>query len=262
MGSSLHANMALYFAGDEVKDILDSIDKQYTSLLFSDDEYIRDITKAMIIGHDACYNRSEFETIDVEVEFRVPIIYDANTHKVKYAGVVDAVVKHVPTGKYWLVEHKTTSSITPAYRKRLEIDPQLTMYLLGMVQNQEEPYRDMKFEGIFFNAFRKPTINPKQGESQEAYAVRLVKDYCGRPDFYFFRQECLRNQAELDEMREFLWYRAEELSNPPPDYARNRNHCDSWGGCAFRPLCIEFSDELCMAYERKPKLHPELNSAE
>lgn len=90
------------------------------------------------------YADKNLEYHGMEIDFTVPFMPDAN-----FEGRLDGLVKHIPTGEYWIWETKTAGSITSLVES-LPNDEQSTMYLWAARQIYDFPIK-----GVLYNILRK-----------------------------------------------------------------------------------------------------------
>lgn len=117
--------------------------------------------EAMLAAYDARWRDEPLEVIAVELEFETAIVNPATGHAsktYKLRGKVDALVRHTPSGRVLLVEHKTSSEDFGAgseYVKRLRLDSQISTYYAAL--------RDLGHDvaGILYDVLGKPKHEPK-----------------------------------------------------------------------------------------------------
>jgi len=226
-----------------------AIDRFYSEVTAfdADTEYEISLAKAMAKGYEARYGKDEFNVLAAEktVRTKIALTYQSCI----FAGKIDMIIQ--ADNGVWVVEHKTASSMDDRYFERLELDPQITGYIYLASRNSANVL------GVLYNVIRKPSIAQKKSEGQQDFFARLAQDYLDRPEFYFARKEIVRNDQELQEFPEYVTGVASEISFATT-YPRNVSRCNLYGRCAFRSLCIEWSDELAGTYRKKTKANQEL----
>lgn len=229
-----------------------AIDVFYDSVdtLVADIEWEKALAEAMLAGYEEKYGTDEFMIVETEQTIKTNI-----NSTCQFAGRVDMIIHDDASKKsVWVIEHKTTSSIDDRFFERLAIDTQVTGYIYLASQIYDNVL------GVIYNVIRKPSIRQTKSESKEDYFQRLKQDYLERPEFYFARQETVRNEAELKDFPEHVKTIAREISFASTHYPRNTSRCNLYGKCIFRPLCIEWSDELAKTYGSKKKANQELDN--
>lgn len=212
-------------------------------------EWEKALAKAMLAGYAKKYGEHEFMIVDTEQTIKTGI-----DKACQFAGRVDMIVDDDISDGVWVVEHKTTSSIDSRFFERLAIDTQVTGYLYLASQVYDNVL------GVIYNVIRKPSIRQTKSETKEEYFQRMETDYLERPDFYFARQETVRNEVELKAFPAHVKDIAREIAFSST-YPRNTSRCNLYGKCAFRSLCVEWSDELASTYKQKEKANQELDNA-
>lgn len=214
-----------------------------------------------------------FEFIAPEQKFSVLLLKDSRK-RINLAGKFDGVVRHKPSGLYYLWEIKTTRSI-PERIKMLDYDQQTKAYMLAAQQATGLPIR-----GIIYTLLRKKlpkTPQPlkngdrlskaiKEGEGYNTtahwYLNALAAFHRGSPDRkaliseeygetiqelitggnnFQARIPVTPSQGELDRFRAELIIKAKAMVSPlTPVYASAGYHCNY---CRFRAPCLAFNRE-------------------
>ena len=139
--------------------------------------------EVMLEAYDARWldDMQDLEVLGVEVHFpAVPLVNPETGAASKtwlLEGKVDALVRHIPTQRIKLVEHKTTSEdITPGgdYWRRLTLDSQVSTYF-RLAQHHGYPV-----EGCDYDVLRKPAHEPKQVPVLDEDGVKIVLDQAGQ----------------------------------------------------------------------------------
>lgn len=209
-----------------------------------------------------------FEFIQPEKDFRVPLFH--NTKKrIWLAGRFDGVVKHTPTGKYYLWEIKTTRSIAER-AKALDFDPQTMAYALAA-----QEATGVEIEGIIYTLLAKKlpqTPEPLKSGDRLSKAIKsgagfnttahwylqsclefhegapnlsgLIKDLYNDPmaqlltggNSFQSRLVVSPTQQELMRFKEELITKARAMISPATViYSSPNHHCNY---CSFRAPCL------------------------
>lgn len=219
------------------------------------------VALSLLAGYATRYGKESWKVLYLEHQFRGPLVNPSTggvSRTFELASKVDGVV--VDNGKYFLLEHKTTSSdIEPGstYWQRLRLDSQVSIY-----HDLVEKNCGVELAGTIYNVVRKPTIRrllatpeasrkyTKDGrlyanqrdkdETLEEYIVRFQEDITANPDKYYQRQVIIRTEMELEESRFDVWATAKmvrecEVVNRHP---RNSNACFNWNRqCDYFDVC-------------------------
>jgi len=135
----------------------------------------------------------EFETVDVETWFDLPIVDPAtgkNLPKARMVGKVDRLARHKSSGLVYVFERKSTSkNLTDnTYWDRLRTDDQITTYLyhlrmaqqLGQLEKIGVMADDPPIHGTFYDVWHKPGINPKKLSQGDSKKFVESGEYCGQ----------------------------------------------------------------------------------
>jgi len=229
-------------------------------------------------------DREDYEVLAIERGATWPLInpdtmYHSRTYEM--GGVLDLLLRRRSTGQVILVEHKSTSEDisddAANYWKRLAMDSQLSIYVVGAESMGHQPER------IIYDVVVRPQISLKlatpvekrkfkkdgtlyanQRDTDETlaeYTARLRADMEARPERYHGRREIARLESEirdgmLDVWQEAKAMRAAELSGRHP---RNPDACHQYGTCEFWDVCANGVDpELSTEYVSLEDVNPEL----
>ena len=127
-----------------------------------------------------------------------------------------------------LIEDKLSSSqMRPNLAQRVRIDRQVSIeaYLITDVQ---------------YRVTLKPAIRMRQGETHDAYLVRIAAEYATRPDHYLVDPPTVaRDLDDFLRLERELWRWAETVREARRDgtWPRNTAACLDHGGCAYLPAC-------------------------
>lgn len=164
-----------------------------------------DLAKAEVLlrGYETVWGGEELEVLGVEQEFEGDLrnpMTSGVSRTFRIGGRMDAIVRK-PDGSVWVVEHKTSSEdIDPGtpYRMRLELDPQVSTYLLGARLLGYKP------AGVMYDVIKKPEKKPLEATpvEQRKYTKGSAKE---PPRLYANQREHGETPAEyadriLDEL--------------------------------------------------------------
>ena len=224
LGSTIHNALELWYKRDPLDLVSPApsgatihfkinklIDEAYP-LRVSDEKQKRDwhLAKAMMGGYINQNPREDFQIIDTELEFTVPII-NPNTNRAsrtfELMGKADALV--MLNDSFYIMEHKTTALITGDYIEILPMDFQINLYTLALSR-----YKNIPIAGVIYNVIQKSKIRQKQGETETAFEIR--------------RQELIKKsktgktsaKRQLPESDESFQYRLQSVYEDPKMFHR------------------------------------------
>jgi hypothetical protein len=253
LGTYVHAGLDLYYQGkaDFLATIAKSIEddlvlarEDYPNLWPEDDEKMdseKALALAMLEGWPAYVAENdldcEFEAVATELEFemRLPTPQGGPSHCI-FRGKVDGIARHTPTGNLFLIEHKTAKQVGDAYINQLQLDPQVPAYMAGI----RECY-GYDTIGCIYNILRKQMPGPR------------VK----APLYY--REWVWRNETEIAAAIENLYWTYRFITRPGRTPVPNPSQM-TCGGCAYKSLCIEDTEESRMHFMVKERKHSELEA--
>ena len=174
LGSTIHNCLELWYKRDPNDPIIEIqigrlIDEAYP-MRVSDEKQKKDwhLAKAMMEGYINKYPSEDFEIVDTELEFCVPIINPATnrtSRSFELMGKVDALVKL--DDFFFIMEHKTAALITGDYIEILPMDFQINIYALALSR-----FKNIPIAGVIYNVIQKSRIKQKLGESEEQFEIR------------------------------------------------------------------------------------------
>lgn len=226
------------------------------------DPFARARAEALLVGYDVAWSGRGFEALEIEREFKLPLINPetgAKSRTWELAGKVDAIVRG-PDGRVWVLEHKTSSEdigAGGAYRARLTLDGQVSQYIEGAAA------LGYAVSGVIYDVLRKPTIDPlkatpaesrkykKDGtlyaaqrehdESPEEYRDRCIESLGANPDRHFAQIEVVRLESDRGEYAFDVWQLAELMreSERTGRAPRNGDACFRYSGspCPYLAVC-------------------------
>ena len=204
------------------------------------------------------------KVIQTEFEFKLPILDpEGNETGDYYVGTIDGIVED-DLGRYWLLEHKTASSISVDH---LAYDMQIVAYMYAAQQ-----IHDIKIEGVLYNTLLKKTpTTPKTVYSgkhlstaknikttYEHYYDCLVEHYGSeekipmdryeeilgilkrRGNDFFHRVRVRKTQAEMEDVAHRIYLITRDMKDPTI-----YPNCNKFGACPylcdFKEVCIEMN---------------------
>lgn len=123
--------------------------------------------ETLIKGYHYRWKDAAIEVVDVEAEFRTPLINPdtgAKSRTYDLGGKMDAVIRNVLSGDLLVMEHKfTTLDITAgsSYWKRLRMDDQISAYYDGARS------RGYDVQGCLYDVIQRPGSKPRQATPEE-----------------------------------------------------------------------------------------------
>jgi len=226
--------------------------------------------------------KDDFEVIEIEKPFIVPILTDKNkkSNKFMYRFKCDMLI--LRRGKLWIKEFKTAVAINTDYLLNLTLDDQVSRYCLGVSMEPSLFKKYGKVEGVLYTVVKKsiPSIPEilKNGElsknkaintTYEIYLNTIKKHGLNESNYteileilkqkgntFVFRDEVLRTQKDLLETKQHLYNLCITIATNPPIWKSPSHDC-SWK-CSYRNLCIEDSESLRKAeYTIRDAYHAE-----
>ena len=283
-GSAVHEGLEFWFRYGKAQDAVTiGVERAKKGGLDLEDQIK---VQACLERYFEVYPEEEFEVVDVEKEFVVPLV-NPNTlftsHSFKLSGKVDGLVTIGDewNKRWYILEHKTAADISEAYKRRILIDTQIAIYATAIGQELFQT-----IHGAIYDVIKKPAIRMKQGETEEEFEARkaelLKKSKTGKTTAK--RQEAETPEAFLQRCREALtsdcfqrfvvelsqkdqlkildetWKVAQDMMHPT--IYRNTDVCTQKGReCPYLELCRANGDlELCPGMFVKRESHEELSS--
>lgn len=237
--------------------------------------------QAMIERYTEIYEEEAFEVVEVEKVFKVRL---QNPRTLKYSrsftyqGKIDGLVK-MDKG-YYILEHKTTASITDKYIDAIDLKAQIALYAMAM-ESEGYPIR-----GAIYDILEKPGIRMATGETEEEFEARkaalLAKSKTGKttaqrkeaetPEAFLARcREKLTADSfrrvivalDFDRKREALdnlWRTAQDMRNAK--IYPTTGACVAFGKvCPYLNLCRAKGDiEKCADEYKYKRAHSELDA--
>lgn len=190
---------------------------------------------------EAYYNIKGFipNIIATELTFTHPLTNPdtgRQARDVVVAGKVDGLAHD--NGGYWIIEHKTASSIDVNHMRTLDINLQLHVYKRFL-----EKQCGIKVEGVIYDIIMKPGIRPlkatakKEAETPDEYYYRVTKWYTENIEKAFHREKFRTQDIDIERQvwqyhKEILWRRAYNF------WPRNPDACSNYFGiCQYYGYC-------------------------
>lgn len=238
-----------------------------------------------------------FTVIAAEQEFEIPIgtyeygkfhpFQDATPFTeetpdkriVYYCGRMDAVIQDNETKEYGIIDHKTASAMTDDYFKKLELDEQVSSYIVAAELKalyEDLPYREISF--VYYNVLRKACVREPSvvylGKPSERLSIsradesttydlfmaavakrglstwlandekaQAYANYLQREgdSQFFVRARVARNRNEVASMYQQIMDETADMLESPRIYPHPTG-APSCVRCAFRAPCIAVND--------------------
>lgn len=293
IGGAIHLGLEKWYQGNDKQSCIDAI----TSYMYENEPDIDDddkykkfeqslkLVEMMFNNYIEHYPSEQFEIIEIEKEFTVTII-NPETNKpsrnYQLMGKVDGLVKE--NNNYWILEHKTASTIDNKYIKGLTMDNQSICYLEAL-----ERFLSIKIEGIIYNVLLKDYPKPpkvlKSGKLSTASNQKTTPElfnnaihelgldtddyyeyiqylYDNRKQ-YFYREYLTFNEKHIQEWRDELWDLQKDISETinKNRFYKNSSQCVSvYGTCQFFDICSSLDEDSIIEYNfnKKSSEHEEL----
>jgi len=214
-------------------------------------------------GYVTQYEKEDFEIIDTELEFSVPIINPSTNRPSRtfdLMGKVDGLVRL--NNSFYIMEHKTAALITGDYIEKLPMDFQINLYAMALSR-----YKNIPIAGVIYNVIQKSKIRQKQGETEVAFEIRrqelIEKSKTGKTsakrqmpesdenfqsrlqsvynDPKMYHREILYLSNQDIKRTEFeLWEITQEILNTQKRgvWSQNTDNCFKYHSpCMYFPLC-------------------------
>jgi len=265
-----------------------NFDAELTEAELKIDQEIKSI--AMMDEYLNVYPTEDFKVIEVEYEFEDDIINPETGHKsrsFKLGGKVDGIVQK-PDGTYWILEHKTASTIDAGYISKLWTDFQILLYAYSV-----ERTLDIKIEGIIYNILGKCGLKMGKGESeaeyQERYDALVAKSKSGKSsakrkmsetedmffdrctEWYqdksnqvFHREEILLDRNRIKELQIELWDLTKSFLEAQKRgvFYKNNTFCTQFNSlCEYYQYCSSGENPMILEnFFIKKEAHEELTT--
>lgn len=162
-----------------------------------------------------------------------------------YAGSIDGVFKEKK--RFWGLEHKTASLITPEYIQRLALDTQIQGYQLALCMLIPD-----NVSGVVYNVTQKSKLRRKSNEPLSTFRDRVIADYTSQPGKYFYRERIQFTKPQLAEFclnlmsthLQFVNICQSSFAQLPNVWYTNDSHCNAYFKmCEYHDLCTRGLDK-------------------
>lgn len=223
------------------------------------------LVRVMFKSYTSRWGYEDLSVIDIERKFTVPVVNPKTGHASRtyqLRGKVDLLCSDPECpDMHLVVEHKTVSTISEDYVRRLPMDFQLILYV-GALKDTGMP-----INGVVYDCVEKPasqTCRQKTGETEDEFNERKAEnprvrrkwpesdaDFEARlTAFYedpdkFLRKEVLVSDEDIARVRAELWQIAKEMriASREQAYTLNLSHCMAYFKlCPFFDLCASNED--------------------
>ena len=285
-GSLIHAGLQHWHQQGDMDGMLALVDQQ--CLRRTQDADVNQtwhLARAMLTGYARCYAKERFRIVALEAPFSMSIRNPEtglSSRSFQLSGKVDGIVEE--DGQYYLLEHKTTSTLDGSYLERLWLDMQISLYshalerihgvrIAGVIYNvlckarlrqgtgeTEAEFEARKAELLAKSKTGKSSAQRKLPETDEAFQERLLAKYADPTMFH--REVILFTPDQYAELETELWELTQQYlyARRRNAFYRNTSQCFAYGRqCAYYPLCRANGAQhvIDTLYERRPP-HEEL----
>lgn len=238
----------------------------------------------MIRGYSLRWENEPYEALEVECEFRAPLVNPATgvaSRTYLLGGKIDVIARNMDDGLEYVVEHKTSSddiSTGSDYWQVLRLDTQVSTYYAGARALGYDP------AGVLYDVLGKPKLRPykatpieerkyrkdgalyaaqrERDETPAEYEVRVCDSIAESPDRYYARGMVVRlsreeSDAAWDTWQQSRLMREGELAKRWP---RNPDACRRFGRmCTYFGVCtgVESLEDPAI-FRRVDNVHEEL----
>ena len=237
--------------------------------------------ECMLTRYMEIYDHESFTVAEIEKPFRVELKNPKTGRRsllFDHSGKIDGLVQDT-NGNYLILEHKTTSDINDAYRKRILIDAQICEYAIAI-----ERMMGITIAGAIYDVAEKPRIKMKLGETEEEFETRraelLAKSKTGKTtakkqepetaeefkarvmaalmETSFQRFTVLFNVEMKFEIMAEMWSISQDMKSPK--MYKNTGMCAKLGmECPYLDLCRAKGNlEMCDGKYERRKVNEEL----
>lgn len=164
-GTAIHTGLENWFRYGIDKAAIEAGVSRGEELGLSSEDLIK--VQVLLEKYIEIYPTEEFEVIDVEKVFCTKL---QNPRTLKHSktfafqGKIDGLIKL--DNAYYILEHKTTSSISDKYVDAIELKAQIALYAMA-IENEGYPIK-----GAIYDIIEKPGIKMSKGETEEEFEAR------------------------------------------------------------------------------------------
>ncbi|MCL6549131.1 MAG: PD-(D/E)XK nuclease family protein, partial [Alicyclobacillus sp.] len=184
------------------------------------------------------------------------------SRKFALGGKVDAIAED-EDGRLLIIENKSVGTSLEQFRETYGLNNQLTLYAYAVSRMLGRPVA-----GIIVRAVAKSRMEPrKKGgeivESWDEYKARLLAAYEAEPDKYLAEDTVERTPEQLAQFEAELWLETQERlwQSKSGVIRHNTAHCNLYGGCPFKPLCLGVEGARESMFRVSQTAHDELSEA-
>lgn len=218
------------------------------------------VIMGMLKGYVKRYKDQDFEQWEV-IAPETDFVFDL-PNGMRYAGKRDLLVKSRKAksteNNIILVEHKTTSYLTPGYIAKLPLDNQILIYSKSV----ELDYKMLPTH-IVYNVIKKTMSRQRQNETLDQYITRVEQEYKDNSHTYFYREIVPVSPKVIADSYKELCACSDEVKRciDTGYYYKNTTQCTAFGTCPYMPLCLKDKQAKHM-YQVRENLHAELDIEE
>ena len=281
VGSAVHAGLEMWFRGATQADAVE-MTENFPGLSEAD-QVKSSVLVSKYIDKWRGENRIDimFDVVDVEKVFEIPLINPDTRRKSRQwlvSGKVDGIVRM--NGKLFILEHKTSSSVSDEYIMRISIDRQIMLYARAIEMVMKEPV-----VGAVYDVLIKSGLKMRKGETDEEFAMRraelIAKSKTGTTtakqktaETYdefkarvsddinqdnFFRRIVTFDPLDVENQMRELWGIAKDIRSGMI-YKSTSQCCVSGRNCPYLLLCVNGGDiTKCQDEYKYCKAHSELD---
>jgi len=175
------------------------------------------------------------------------------------AGKLDGLVAD-DQSRLWIVEHKTTYAVDADYLEKVELDGQITHYMMLA----EAEFGTLP-AGVWYNTICRPRIYRRKDEDIFIYLTRAAVEYRSQPLSYVARQRAYRSATTIAEHKETVARVADRIDSAIDVgfWCKNCNTaltCFARGRrCPYTALCTHGETPLVLADFEHAAPHSELD---
>tara|TARA_Y100001956_G_scaffold82424_1_gene103264 strand:+ start:4783 stop:5694 length:912 start_codon:yes stop_codon:yes gene_type:complete len=239
---ALYKGFSIETIQEKIKQTIESIDKSFFDQKDCDDlEWCAVVLKSAIQAWKKRFydedKKQNIEIVELEQKHsKIPVKNPLNGRrsKFRFSFISDMLVRI--NGNLWLVEYKTASQVGNSYINRLDIDSQISAYLVFL----EEKYKE-SIEGVIYRILKKPSIRIRKNETKNAFYERLNALFGNETDNYLIEYRFSRTNEELRDFKLDLWEQANYLDQCEKKkmFPRNTSSCMQFGTCSYFYLCTK-----------------------
>lgn len=287
-GSVIHRALEVWHRERDLVLALAEIDRSYPNRAQDESERAEwHNAIAMMRGYASRYPSEVFEVVHLEKCFEGPIVNPATgacSRRFSFGGRIDGIVRL--DGRYFVLEHKTTTRAVESYVESLWLNPQPAAYAIYAQRALGVPVA-----GVLWNVLAKARLQQAKGEteaeylrrrqrlaaknksgvstaarrlpeSDESFQARLAEKYA-EPGM-FRRVPVLFDAARLEQVEADIWELTQSFleARRRGTFYPNPSFCFHHGSpCPYLPLCRTGGDPMLVEHcFRRVEPHEELRS--